>query len=41
MNSKFLQIIFAMNNPKQLLQLQVLKGGGSIPSVIKMLLPVK
>lgn len=28
-----------MNDPKQLLQLQILKGGGSILSVIKMLRP--
>lgn len=33
-----LQNISSVNDPEQLLQLQILKGGGSIPSVIKMLL---
>lgn len=35
-NNSFSQIILSMNDPKQLLQLQILKGGGSILSVIKM-----
>lgn len=39
-NKWFSQIIYiSMNDPEELLQLQMLKGGGSILSVIKMLRP--